>query len=190
VVVRRSWTTRKPSKADNNVNQRKGLSMTQNDQTNGYVKLALGVICAGFIFMCFACGGGLTPEQRATEEKRQASLTPEQRAAEAVGDKETAAKIFAKDSVRKFLKHPGDPSFGEWDDPEVKFNPEQDTFFVSSKVKAKNDLGKEVTYQWEAIVMLDGKTWELAFCSINGETVYTSSELLDKIIGTEEGRNG
>jgi len=164
--------------------------MTQNDQTNGYVKLALGVICAGFIFMCFACGGGLTPEQRATEEKRQASLTPEQRAAEAVGDKETAAKIFAKDSVRKFLKHPGDPSFGEWDDPEVKFNPEQDTFFVSSKVKAKNDLGKEVTYQWEAIVMLDGKTWELAFCSINGETVYTSSELLDKIIGTEEGRNG
>jgi hypothetical protein len=163
--------------------------MTQRNHANCHSNVVLGVIGAGFLLMCIACGGGLTPEQRAAEEKRQASLTPEQRAAEAIDDKEKAATLFAKDSVRKFLKHPGDASFGKWDDPEVRFNPEQDTFLICSKVKAKNDLGKEATYQWEVIVMLDGKTWERASCTINGETVFTSSALLDKIIGTEEGRN-
>jgi hypothetical protein len=132
--------------------------MTQSDQANKYVKPGLGVMCAGFTVMCIACGGGLTPEQRAAEEKRTASLTPEQRAAEAEGDKVTAAKVFAIESVRKLLKHPGDASFGEWDDPDVKFNAEEDAFFVSSSGKAKNDLGKDVTYQWEVISTLNGKT--------------------------------
>ena len=164
--------------------------MTQGNHANCYMKVVLGVIGVGFVFMCLACGGGgLTPEQRAAEEKRQASLTPEQRAAEAIDDKEKAAKIFARDSVLRFLKHPGDASFGEWGDPDVKFNAEQDSFVVSSRVKAKNDRGKEVTYQWEAIIVLTGKTWELASCVIDGEAVYTSSALLDKIISTEEGRN-
>ena len=161
--------------------------MTQGDHRKCYAKLVLAVIGAGFLLMCFACGP--TPEQRLAEEKRQASLTPEQRAAEMESDRENAAKGFAKDSVRKFLKHPDDASFGEWDEPEIKFNAEQDAFLVSSKVKAKDDLGKEVTYQWEVVIMLNGKTWELASCVIDGKTAYTSSALLDRIIATEKDRS-
>ena len=163
--------------------------MTQNDQANGHLKLASGVMCAGLIVICFACGCNLTPEQRAAEEKRQASLTPEQRAVEAKGDKVNVAKSFAIDSVRRLLKHPGDASFGEWDDPDVKFNAEEDAFFVSSRGESKNDVGKALTYQWEVIIALNGKTWELASCVINGETVFTSSALLDGIIAAERGRS-
>jgi hypothetical protein len=140
----------------------------------------------------------------AAEEKRRASLTPVQGATEdkAKADVDAIAKhnsagdspilnatVFAKDNVRRFLKHPNDASFGSWDTPEVKFNPEQDTFWLSSRVKAQNELGTESTYQWEAIVVLDGGTWQLASCAIDGQTVYSSGALLDRIINTEQGRS-
>lgn len=66
--------------------------MVQVTRANGYAKLLLGLIAAAFIFVCFACGGGLTPEQRGAEKKRRASLTPVQRAAE---DKANADPVDA-----------------------------------------------------------------------------------------------
>ena len=182
--------------------------MTQIVQANGYARLFLALLAAAFILVCLACGGGgsgsrgsSTPQQRAVEEQRRAALTPEQRVAEdnakaaaetqKTQDLEGAdhilnANVFAKDNVRRFLRRPDDAGFGRWDEPEVKFNPEQDTFWLSSAVTAKNDLGKELTYRWEAIVVRNGKAWELAFCAIDGETVYTSSALLENIIAKEQ----
>ena len=167
--------------------------MTERMHADHFVRLVLGVLVAGFIYVCLGCGGcGLTKDERAAEEKRQAALTTEQRAAEerqAKGDDRIHnAKVFAKDHVQRFLKHPDDAGFGVWDDPEVKFNAEQDIFLLSSKVETKNELGKEATHRWEAIVMLNGRTWELPFCAIDGETVCTSCALLDKIIATEQTR--
>ena len=164
-----------------------------------YERLVFGVLAAVFIFICFSCGGGgdfavrqrgaaLTPEQRAAADRAKAESDALKKQESDLKDRILSVATFAKDNVRRFLEHPNDASFGLWDEPDAKFSQEQDTFWLSSKVKAKNDLGKDITYQWEAIIMFDGKTDELAFCAIDGQTVYTSGALLDKIIATEQRR--
>ncbi len=181
--------------------------MTRIVRANGYARLVLGVLTAAFFLLLFACGGGggLTPEQQAAEDNRRATLTPEQRVAEDKAKAEAEAEknrdaqlqeriadvqVQSQDYVRKFLNHPDDASFGFFDVPSVRYSPEGDTFWVSSKVKAKNDFGAELTYRWETILMLNNHTWELASCTIDGEVVYTSSVLLDKILAREQNRGG
>jgi hypothetical protein len=50
--------------------------MAQSARANVYAELLLGLLVAGFIILCFGCDGGLTPEQRAVEEKRRAAGRP------------------------------------------------------------------------------------------------------------------
>lgn len=163
--------------------------------------------CGGCLVLIVLIGIGIyfignSIDQKVEAEKqRQAALTPEQRQAEEKANAEAEAKrqqeielerrkgyavTYSQDYVRQFLKHPDDASFGFWDIPEVTWNPERDTFFVSSKVKAKNDFGAELTYQWATIVHLEGNTWELVSCVIDDEMVYSSETLLNKLKARKE----
>ena len=165
-------------------------------------KAGCGQTLLGFVVLVVIAGFGINScsksqeQARKVEEQRQASLTPEQRQAEDQAKAEAEAKQkkeneldqrkmsaeqFSKEYIREFLKHPDDASFGFWDIPEVKWNPEGDTFFVSSKVKAKNDFGAELTYQWATIITLNGSTWELVQCVMDGKEVYKSDKLLSKL---------
>jgi hypothetical protein len=151
----------------------------------------IGLICWG-INSCVQ----RNDEARRAEEQRRQSLTPEQRAEEDRIKAEQAAKaeaeqqrasrelevqLVSEDYVRKFLKFPDDADFGFWSVPDVKSNQAGDTFYVESKVKAKNALGAQLTYRWQTIVFLDGGTWQLVSCVIDGKKVYESKELLEKI---------
>jgi hypothetical protein len=151
------------------------------------------IVLAGF--GVYLIGSGFEKKQK-VEQERVAALTPEQQQAEQKANAEAEAKRqqenefdqrkmsaeqFSKEYVRKFLKHPDDASFGFWDTPEITWNPERDTFFVSSKVKAKNGFGAELTYQWATILTLEGNTWQLVSCVIDDEMVYSSEELLNKL---------
>jgi hypothetical protein len=163
--------------------------------------------CGGCLVLIVLAGigvyfvGSSFDKKQQAEQQRQAALTPEQRQAEDKANAEAEAKRqqdneferrklgaedFSKQYVLKFLKHPDDASFGFWDTPTVTSNPERDTFFVSSKVKAKNDFGAELTYQWATIITLDGNTWELVSCVIDGETVYSSETLLNKLKASKQ----
>jgi len=91
------------------------------------------------------------------------------------------AEKAAKGYVLKFLKHPGDASFGFWATPETLWNPAGDTFFLSSTVKAKNDFGAELTYRWGVIVFYNGTGWRLVQCVIDDKTVYEDKALYDRL---------
>ena len=183
--------------------------MLQTERIRACARWVTGLLVGAFIVICSACGGGgggPTPEQRAAAEKRRASLTPEQRATEdkAKAEAEEKAKaeeeqrkeaskfddlkseagVRSKTFVLKFLKHPDDASFGFWAVPEVKANPSHDAFWCSSTVKAKNDFGAELTYQWETCLKLDGDTWRLVSCSIDGKAVYLDAQLANGVISS------
>lgn len=158
--------------------------------------------CGGCLVLVLLIGFGIyfagrsVEKRQAAEQQRQGALTPEQRQAEEKANAEAESKrlqdielerrkdyavTYSQDYIRKFLKHPDDASFGFWEIPETTWNPERDTFFVSSKVKAKNDFGAELTYQWATIVTLEGNAWELVSCVIGDEMVYSSETLLNKL---------
>lgn len=128
----------------------------------------------------------LTPEQRMEEDKKQAEEEAKRKRETELERRKIDAELYSKDYIRKFLKHPDDASFGFWDIPEIKWNEVQDTFYCSSKVKAKNDFGAELTYRWQTILTLNGNTWELVSCAIDGETVYESKELLNKLTARKQ----
>ncbi len=141
----------------------------------------------------------LTPQQRETEDKAKAEekARDEAEAKRKEAEKKAEADLemrkidagtISKEYVLKFLKHPDDARFGFWDVPEIRSNAEQDIFYCSSKVKAKNDFGAALTYQWETIVMLNGDTWELVSCAIDGRTVYESKDLLATLTARKLGK--
>jgi len=153
-------------------------------------------LCALVLLVVVAAAITGCGENREATVRRRASLTPEQRQAEDQSAVEAEAKkkkedelerreagavTISQDYVRKFLKHPDDASFDSWDAPEVKWNPAGDTFFVSSKVKAKNDFGGELTYRWATILTLKANTWDLVSCVIDDKEVYTSDALLNEL---------
>lgn len=126
----------------------------------------------------------LTPEQRAEEDRNKGEEQAKAKAEQELSTRQINAELVSQKYVREFLKHPDDASFGTWDVPDIKWNEEQDTFYVSSKVKAKNDFGALLTYRWQTIVMLDSpenNAWKLVSCAIDGETVYESKELMEKL---------
>lgn len=140
--------------------------------------------------------GSAREERAAAEKQRRALLTPEQQAAEDKAQQEAEEKtkvetqfelrkaevqMISEDYVRKFLKHPNDASFGFWSIPKITWNQGRDTFFVSSTVKAKNDLGLELTYDWATIVTLDENTWKLVSCQIGDDVVYVNQDIANKL---------
>jgi hypothetical protein len=126
------------------------------------------------------------PQQRQAEDQATAKVEVPNREAYEKLEREAAAAEISKEYVLRFLKHPDDASFGFWSAPEVKANPQHDTFLVSSTVKAKNDFGAELTYRWETIVTLEGNTLNLVRCVIDDNEVYASAELLDKLNAKRE----
>lgn len=148
------------------------------------------IVLAGFAVYFI---GSSFDRQQAAEQQRVAALTTEQRQAEENANAEAEVKRqqeseferrkfdaekFSRQYVLEFLKHPDDASFGFWDVPNITWNAERDTFYVSSKVKAKNDFGAELTHQWATLVTLDGNTWKLVSCVIDDNTVYADETLL------------
>ena len=135
----------------------------------------------------------LTPDQRAEEDhhaaERQAErerLAAERRAAD---EKEAAllrrrleAERVSQTHVRRFLKHPDDASFGVWTVPDTRWNAEGTVFHVASRVKARNDFGAELTYRWQTIIFLDGDTWRLVSCIIDGEQMYDDPALVERLV--------
>jgi len=152
----------------------------------------------------------LTPEQRAEEDRQKAEVAAKaqameqeearQRAEEAaiarakeqeealLFSRQVDATTVSQQYVLKFLKHPDDATFGFWSVPDMSWNKEQDAFYLSSKVKAKNDFGAELTYRWATIVMLEGNTWNLVSCAIGDKIVYESKELSAKLKGRNEAK--
>ena len=128
----------------------------------------------------------LTPEQRAEDDRIKAEQAANAEAKRKRERREIEAQRVSKDYVREFLKFPDDANFGFWSVPDVKSNEAGDTFYVESKVKAKNSFGAELTYRWQTIVFLDGGTWELVSCVIDGKVVSESKELVEKL----KARNG
>ncbi len=59
-----------------------GIMAQRGGRLSALARWATGLSAAAFVVCLIACGGGLTPGQRAAEEKRRASLTPEQLATE------------------------------------------------------------------------------------------------------------
>ena len=108
-------------------------------------------------------------KRTAREQAAAREMSPAERARY---DREADAVQVSKDYVRAFLKHPDDAEFGIWDMPEIRKNPAGTTFYVSSKVKAKNDFGGLLTYRWATIVTWDGITWKLVSCAIDDKIMY------------------
>lgn len=130
----------------------------------------------------------LTPEQRGAEDRKAAeekAKAAEEKAKaeleERMSMREFEAQQVSEEHIRRFLKHPDDAHFGFWSIPETTWNAARDTFFVSSKVKAKNDFGGEFTYRWATIVFFDGQQWQLVSCMIDGKKVYEDKTLHDRL---------
>jgi sRNA-binding protein len=117
----------------------------------------------------------LTPEQRAAEEAAKTAGQQRDAKARELEERQSRAISVSQDYVREFLKYPDDASFSIWDTPEIRWNVEETTFFVSSKMKAKNDFGAELTHRWATIVTLDGDTWKLVSCAVDDKQVYDQS---------------
>ncbi len=123
----------------------------------------------------------LPPEQRAEEDQRAAKKEADKKRQMDMELRQADGEDYSKKCVRRFLKYPDDASFGFWDAPDVKYNAEQDTFSYSSKVKAKNTFGAELTHRWGTIVTIRDGTWKLAMLAIDDETLYRDSQLLDSL---------
>jgi DNA-binding protein YbaB len=103
--------------------------------------------------------------------------------------RELDAEVFSKDSVRRFLKYPDDasfevpgPAFGLPEAVKDEWNDDRTTCRCSGKVKAKNALGAELTHTWRTFIHLNGDTWELVSCEIDGEFVYADKQLLSALL--------
>lgn len=106
-----------------------------------------------------------------------------------MNSRELDAHVFSKDSVRRFLKYPDDANFevpgAAFGLPEAikdEWNDDHTTCRCSGKVKAKNALGAELTHQWQTFIHLNGDTWELVSCEIDGEVVYADKQLLNGLL--------
>lgn len=92
-------------------------------------------------------------------------------------------KLEAQQQAEKFvsqrLKHPLDAEFSG---TEVTTTSRDGlTFVLQGKVRAKNDLGGQLTHRWEAVVSLEGDTWHLAACELDGKSIFSDQKLLDAI---------
>lgn len=152
----------------------------------GCGRLALGTLLL-FGLMIWGLSGCVEHSSEAShaEEQRRASLTPEQRADEDEkaalerrrSSREADVWLASQEYVRRFLKFPDDADFGFWTMPNVKSNEAGDVFYVSSTVKAKNELGAQLTYRWLTIIAFEGNAGQLVACDIDGVRVYEDEEL-------------
>jgi hypothetical protein len=132
-----------------------------------------------------ACGGGASsnpgspaaaappPAPVASESSLREVRQPDY--SQSVGDMAGAIR-FAKDSVTEHLKHPLDASF-PFLGTDAKWSVGAKAWVVKGTVKAKNDLGGELTHAWTAIVDKRGAMWNLHRLEFDGETIYRESEL-------------
>jgi len=123
----------------------------------------------------------LSPDQRAAEDKAAADAAAKETDEEELKSLRASASVYSENCVRACLKHPDDASFGFWDVPDVGYNKDRTIFSCSSKVKAMNDFGAELTYRWETILYRDAQRWTLVSCTIDGKVVYADERLLDKL---------
>jgi Ni/Co efflux regulator RcnB len=154
--------------------------------------LVLTLIVSAFIACVVACGGGdVTPQQRAAEEQRRASLTPAQREAENKARQEaesrrterekegdqSGAETMAPEFVKRCLKFPDDAEF-DWADSAVLTEPinGQRHWLVSGKVKAANALGAKLTHAYCVQLYHKGDgVWQPRSVIIDGEQVFFDS---------------
>lgn len=123
----------------------------------------------------------MTPDQRAEDERQAVERAAIVDAEAALMGRRLEAERVSQTHIRRFLKHPDDASFGVWTVPDTRWNAEGTVFHVASRVKARNDFGAELTYRWQTIIFLDGDTWRLVSCIIDGEQMYDDPALVERL---------